>query len=74
MTGRSLALISSLVTDLFMALLSSWSSLTDLPIFSRCGLYHILIRMYEVINVYFYIQEYVRWYGEDRKKDLYEKF
>lgn len=56
MTDHHLALISSLVTDLLMALSSFCSSSTDLPVFSLCKIYHKLVRMHEVINVYFYIQ------------------
>lgn len=55
MTDHHLALISSLVTDLLMALSSFCSSLTDLPVFSLCKIYHKLVRIHEVINVYFYI-------------------
>lgn len=72
-TGRGLALISSLLTDFFMALSSFCSSLTNLSVFSLCGFYHILIRMCEVINIY-YIQWYTRWcqWGQ-KERDVNEK-
>lgn len=42
-TGHGLAFVYSLVTDLFMALSSFYSSLTVLLLSSLRGLYHILI-------------------------------